>query len=309
MGRFANWRSVMCRFANWRSVMCRFANWRSVMCRSPIGETALAFRHGELSFGETTRSMQPEQLNGKIWVAVVFALFLVGIMYGIDVLDTNSPINSNSTHGIELSDTSGRINTKCTYGIFRMIATFGVGVLIASFMCNCCNTSAVAKIKIHGIEKRAFWVFAGSKLIVSVCVIKWFSNHSDGSCKTPAITVGAVFIDSFFNLIQFIFLLNKSLCDRLQRSPISYVLLIAMNFGLIWFALSEEVLHLKHYTHDNQLKSEWWFLIIQATFWLGLEFNVAVVEVLINGLLERDQQQEYDQQEEIRRQQTHTINH
>ncbi|CAF1438579.1 unnamed protein product, partial [Didymodactylos carnosus] len=80
-------------------------------------------------------SEQWKQFHAKIRFIAVLAFCLVGVMYGIDVLDT-----------------SKSMNTKCTYGIFRVILPLVVGSAIIGVLI-VKESSAVADIEFHGIGK------------------------------------------------------------------------------------------------------------------------------------------------------------
>jgi hypothetical protein len=212
-----------------------------------------------------------KQSDFKLGCAVVIALAIVGVMYGIDLLDTSQEVDS-----------------KCVYGLFRTITPPVIGLFIIVFCIWHKNTAPMADIHFHDWERYVFLVFFTVKLLVDVLNCIWFSepDHPDGDCKVPAISMAAQITDGLFNLLQFICLFNRWGRNRLQRSVISYFLLLAMNCGLIWFDLSIEVQHLRHYTHDYiHLSSQYIFLITQAVYWIGLEFHITIVELLVMGCL------------------------
>ncbi len=213
-----------------------------------------------------------KQMDIKMGFAVVIALALVGIMYAIESLDK-----------------SNYVDTGCSYGVFRIgLSMVFITIIIAIYVKKWEGTIAVVKINIHGIEMFQFVLFFLAKLTINILNAVWYSSraHLEGTCQIPGISITAQISDGVFNVLQFLCLLIISRRHWLLRSSIFYFL-IAINCGLIWFDLSIEAVHLKHYTHDyDHLSKEWIFLSIQAIFWIGLEFHIIVVELLIFQRLE-----------------------
>jgi hypothetical protein len=211
-------------------------------------------------------------MNIKLGFALVTALALVGIMYAIELLDK-----------------SDYVNTGCSYGVFRIgLSTIFIIIIIAMHVRGLEGTIPVLKIHFHGVEIFQFVLFFLAKILVNILNAIWFSSvdHPEGGCTIPGISITAQVVDGIFNVLQFLCLLIISHRHWLLRSFLFY-LLIAINCGLIWFDLSIEALHLKHFTDDyDHLNKQWVFLLIQAIFWMGLEFHIVVVELLIMHRLE-----------------------
>jgi len=213
-----------------------------------------------------------KQMNIRLGLTVITALSLVGIMYAIQLLDK-----------------SDQVNTSCSYGLFR-IALSGLFILtiVITFARRFNGEMAVVEIHFHGVEMFQFILFFLAKLSVNILNSIWFSSkeHHEGSCPTPSISMIAQGVDGVFNILQFICLFRTSKNHWLLRSSLFY-LLIGINCGLIWFDLSAEALHLKHFAEEYEdLQKQMIFLGIQAIFWLGLEYHIIVVEILVMQRLE-----------------------
>lgn len=213
-----------------------------------------------------------KQMNIRMGFTVVIAMSLVGIMYAIQLLDK-----------------SDHVSTGCSYGVFRVgLSTVIIVIIVATFARRMKGEIAVVEIHIHGVEMFQFILFFIAKISINILNGVWFSSdeHSEGSCKVPGISITAQVVDGIFNVLQFICLLRTSKNHWLLRSSLFY-LIIGINCGLIWFDLSAEAIHLKHFSEDfDDLNKEWIFLLIQAIFWLGLEYHIIVVELLIMQRLE-----------------------
>lgn len=211
-------------------------------------------------------------MNIKLGFAVVTALALVGIMYAIELLDK-----------------SNNVDTGCSYGLFRIgLSTIFIIIIIGMYIKKWEGAIVVSKFHFHGVEMFQFVAFFLAKILINILNCIWFSStdHLEGGCTVPAISVTAQVVDGVFNVLQFLCLLIISRRHWLLRSS-AYYLLIAINCGLIWFDLSIEALHLDHYTDDYEhLNKQWAFLLIQAIFWMGIEFHIVVVELLIIQRLE-----------------------
>jgi hypothetical protein len=211
-------------------------------------------------------------MNIKSGFSFVAALGLVGIMYAIELLDK-----------------SDHVDTGCSYGLFRIgLSTSFIIMIIIMYVKKWEGTIAVVNIHFHGVEMFQFVLFFLAKILINILSGIWFSSndHPEGGCNIPEISIAAQVVDGVFNMLQFLCLLIFSHRHWLLRSSFFY-LLLAINCGLIWFDLSIESLHLKHYTDDyDHLNQQWIFLLIQAIFWMGLEFHIVVVELLIIQRLE-----------------------
>lgn len=118
-------------------------------------------------------------------------------------------------------------------------------------------------------------------------------GNFDGDCTNSVITIVAYSINCVVIIYQLLLLTIPCLRKKLQNSFILYFLLIGVTFGFIWSDLTVEVLHLKHFinkfTHLHPIEL---FYAILATYWIGLEFYILFVEILIRGWIESHHEHE-----------------
>lgn len=213
----------------------------------------------------------------RVFLIVTVGVIMIGIMHGIDILDT-----------------SEKIDTKCTYGIFliTLLSFMSLFALVTHCIHRCKGSSNSSQNMIDFVphELPVFFIFAILKVVVILLNLIWFwplSHNYDGNCKNASITITAYFFSLGFTVCQCILLFMKPLLSGLKTSYSLYILLVLVNFGFVWFDLSVEVLHLKHYIHHYaHLNPKALFYAIQGMYWTGLEFHVVFVEILIKGWLE-----------------------
>lgn len=203
----------------------------------------------------------------------VASMFIIGIMYGIDLLDTSEGINSG-----------------CLYGWFSIVlpAAIFISIMLLIHICQQDKKSSSIAISFETGECVSFSMYTFMKLAVITLNICWFSRERnfDGECHDQKITRGAYYVSFIVTVYQWLLLIIPYLRRKLQTSFIAYCLLVAINFGFIWFDLSVEVLHLKHFIKNEHLDPKWLFYWIQGLYWVGLEFHVTLVEILIRGWIE-----------------------
>lgn len=200
------------------------------------------------------------------------------------------PLLIGAVYGVDLLDSSESIHTACAYGISVIVLSTLAWIAILCFVCRRDSNSQDSQIRIdiEHSEKYLFIFFAIMKLLVTGCNIGWFScdGNNDGECAEKWVTIAAYVATLIVHVTQLVLLLTPACKIRLQKSISACLLLVALNIGYIWFDLSVEFLHLKHYiTEYSHLKPIELFYTLQSIYWIGLEFHVIAVEIFITAFI------------------------